>query len=94
MREDDNSFHHMIVCIAYSCYSVRKFCARDSSIGCGSAYCKISTEECAEHMPLIMYDIFRYYKNQLVLEPDHEDMHMSKDDEEVLAFHEDNLTEI
>ena len=55
---------------------------------------RISTEECAEYMSLIMHDISRYYKDQLVLEPDHEDMHMSKDDEEVLAFYEDNLTEI
>ena len=56
---------------------------------------KISTEEGAEYVSLIMHDIYRYYKDQQVLQPHHEDMHnlhTSKDDE-VLAFYEDNLTE-
>ena len=53
----------------------------------------MSTKECAEHMLLIMHDISRYYKDQLVLKADHEDMHMSKDDE-FLVFYKDNLTEI
>ena len=91
MREDDHSFHHMCAMLTVATAS-GNFAQEILQLVADQH--RISTEECAEYMPLIMHDISRYYKDQLVLQPDHEDMHMSKDDEEVLAFYEDNLTEI
>ena len=90
MREDDHSFHHM--CAMHTVARASGNFAQEIFQLVADQH-RISTEECAEYMPLIMHDI-RYYKDQLVLEPDHEDMHMSKDDEEVRTFYEDNLTEI
>ena len=92
MRKDDHSFHHM--CAMHRVARASGNLALEILQLLVADQHRISTEEYAEYMPLIMYDISRYYKDQLVLEPDHEDMRMSKDDEEVLAFYEDNLTEI
>ena len=45
-------------------------------------------------MPTLMYDISRYYQDQLILDPDCEQMVMSREDESVLAFYNDNITEV
>ena len=54
----------------------------------------ISEEECLECMPLLAYDITRYYCDQLILDPECEKMIMSKEDESILSFYNDNVTEI
>ena len=54
----------------------------------------ISEEECLECMPLLAYDITRYYCDQLILDPECEKMITSKEDESILSFYNDNVTEI
>ena len=54
----------------------------------------ISEEECLECMPLLAYDITRYYCDQLILDPECEKMIMSKEDESILSFYNNNVTEI
>ena len=54
----------------------------------------ISNEECLELLPLLEHDLHRYYKDQLVLEPNHGEMVMNKDDERILAFYEVNIEEV
>ena len=54
----------------------------------------ISEEACLECMPLLAYDITRYYCDQLILDPECEKMIMSKEDESILSFYNDNVTEI
>ena len=54
----------------------------------------ISEEECLECMPLLAYDITRYYCDQLILDPECEKMIMNKEDESILSFYNDNVTEI
>ena len=41
-----------------------------------------------------MHDISCYYQDQLVLNPDCEQMVMSQEDERVFAFYNDNITEV
>ena len=50
----------------------------------------ISFDECHE----LMHDINRYYKDQLIVEPESELMVMSKEDERVLAFYGKNMSEV
>ena len=59
-----------------------------------SAEHNISSDKCLELLPLLESDLRRYYKHQLVLEPDHAEMIWSKEDEKVLEFFEENIEEI
>ena len=54
----------------------------------------ISFDECHEYLPLLMHDIDHYYKDQLIVEPASELMVMSKQDEKVLAFYENTMSEV
>ena len=45
-------------------------------------------------MPLLVHDILRYYRDQLVLEPDCEELCLSREDERVLSFYKENLMEV
>jgi len=45
-------------------------------------------------LPLLEHDLCRYYKDQLILESDHAEMALNKDDERVLAFYDANIEEV
>ena len=44
-------------------------------------------------MPFLKHDLCHYYKDQLVIEPDHVEMSLSKDDKKVV-FSEENVEEV
>ena len=58
-----------------------------------SAEHNISVDKCAEYVPTLLQDISCYYQDQLILEPNSEEMVMSKEDEMVLNFYQENLKE-
>ena len=53
-----------------------------------SAEHNISGDKCLNLLPLLESDLRRYYKDQLVLEPNHAEVIWSKEDEKVLEFFE------
>ena len=58
-----------------------------------SAEHNISVDKCAEYVPTLLQDISCYYQDQLILEPNSEEMVMSKEDKMVLNFYQENLKE-
>jgi len=54
----------------------------------------ITSAECQKYMPTLMHDISRYYQDQLIIDPDCERMVMSKEDEKVLSFYQNNVREV
>ena len=58
-----------------------------------SAEHNISVAQCEQYLPTLVQDISCYYQDQLILEPNSEEMVMSKEDEMVLNFYEENLKE-
>ena len=59
-----------------------------------SAEQNITNKECLHEMPLLVHDILRYYRDQLVLEPDCEELGLSREDERVLSLYKENLMEV
>ena len=54
----------------------------------------ISEKEGLEYLPLLVHDLSRYHQDHSVLEPNYEELVMSKDDEQVLSFYTENITEV
>ena len=57
-----------------------------SAVDIVSAEHNISSDKCLELLPLLESDLCRYYKDQLVLEPDHAEVIWNKEDENVLRI--------
>ena len=90
VRSDDLKNEHCISAVT----TTRRTNYLEQVMDIVSAEHNISNEECLELLPLLEHDLHRYYKDQLVLEPNHGEMVMSKDDERILAFYEANVEEI
>ena len=54
----------------------------------------ITSKECLNEMPLLVYDILCDYRDQVVLEPDFEQLCLSREDKRVLSFYKENSMEM
>ena len=59
-----------------------------------SAEHNISVNECLEYIPGLIQDISRYYKDQLIIDPNSEELITSREDEQIRSFYVENLAEI
>ena len=54
----------------------------------------ISEKEGLEYLPLLGHNLLRYYQDHNVLEPNYEELVMSKNDKQVQSFYTENITEV
>ena len=54
----------------------------------------ISEKEGLEYLPLLGHNLSRYYQDHNVLEPNYEELVMSKNDKQVQSFYTENITEV
>ena len=90
LENDTKRFHY--ICAMHSSHEKTGYAEHIPQIV--SHQHNISLDECREYLPLLMHDIDHYYKDQLIVEPESELMVMSKEDEKVLAFYEEIMSEV